>query len=106
MEKYQVEIVERLRKVIDIDADSIRDAEEKVKDLYDRKEIVLNHDDLLLTEFNGKFGKNFETLRELIISEYIREENKRHSESIKAAMRLKKQRLGIDTDKKDQEMER
>ncbi len=105
MEKYQVEIVERLRKVIDIDADSIRDAEEKVKDLYDRKEIVLNHDDLLLTEFNGKFGKNFETLRELIISEYIREQ-KRNSESIKAAMRLKKQRLGIDTDKKDQEMER
>ncbi len=106
MEKYQVEIVEKLRKVIDIDADSIKDAEEKVKDLYDKKEIVLNHEDLLLTEFNGKFGKNFEEFRAMMISEFIKEENKRHSEKIKAAIRLKKQRLGIDVDKKDQEMER
>lgn len=105
MEKYQVEIVEKLRKVIDVDADSIKDAENKVKDLYDKKEIVLNHDDLLLTEFNGKFGKTLEELQEMIISEFVKENQKRHSEQIKASIRLKKQMLDIDNEK-NQEMER
>lgn len=105
MEKYQVEIVEKLRRVVDADAESIRDAENKVKDLYDKKEIVLNHDDLLLTEFNGKFGKTLEELREMIISDFIKENQKKHSEQIKASLRLKKQRLDNDNEK-NQEMER
>lgn len=106
MGKYQVEIVEKLRKIVDIDADSIRDAEDKAKVLYDKKEIVLNQDNLILTEFNGRFRSVPEELREMIIAEFVKEENKRYSEKIKAAIRLKKQRLGIDVDKKDQEIER
>lgn len=105
MEKYQVEIVEKLRKVIDVDADSIKDAENKVKDLYDKKEIVLNQDNLVFTEFNGRFKSIPEEIYEIAMAKFLEEKRKEQSEKIKAAIRLKKQRLNNDN-KKNQEMER
>ena len=106
MKNYQIEIIERLRKVINVNADSIKSAEAIVKDLYDKKEIILSHDDLLFTEINSEFNKNFEKFREKIISEYVKETRKLHSERIKISKQLKKQRLDNDVEKKYQEIER
>ena len=68
MKNYQIEIIERLRKVINVNADSIKSAESIVKDLYDNKEIILCDDDLVFKEINSEFYKNFEKFREKIIS--------------------------------------
>ncbi len=104
MDKYQVEIVEKLRKVIDVDADSISDAENKVKELYDKKEIVLNHDNLLLTEFKGKCCLALEEIQERLISEFAKEQKRIQLEKIKAS-KYRKQRLNNDNEK-NKEMER
>ena len=40
MNKYQIEIVETLSRVIDIEANSYEDALEKVKEKYDNSDII------------------------------------------------------------------
>ena len=46
MNKYQIEIVETLSRVIDIEANSYEDALEKVKEKYDNSDIILDWEDL------------------------------------------------------------
>lgn len=45
---YKIEITETLKRVIEVEADSIESAVEKVQQQYDNEEIVLDSDD-----FNG-----------------------------------------------------
>ena len=46
MNKYQIEIVETLSRVIDIEANSYEDALEKIKEKYDNSDIILDWEDL------------------------------------------------------------
>ena len=45
--KYQVEIEEVLRRVVEIEADSADDAENKVLELYHKSEIILDAGDFI-----------------------------------------------------------
>jgi hypothetical protein len=45
MEKYQVEIVETLKRVVEIEANSQDEAEDKVRAMYKNSEIVLDDGD-------------------------------------------------------------
>ena len=51
--KYNVEIIETLRKVVEVSANSEEEAIEKVQNMYFAEEIVLDSDDFdNLVEFN------------------------------------------------------
>ena len=50
MIKYDVCIREILEKVIEIEADSLEEAEEKVEEMYHNEEIVLDSSDYMDTE--------------------------------------------------------
>lgn len=45
MKRYYVSVTETLNKVVSVDADSKKDAEEKVRDAYRDCDIVLDSDD-------------------------------------------------------------
>lgn len=49
--KYKVNIEELLSRVVEIEADNEEDAENKVRAMYNKEEIVLNADDLYSVEF-------------------------------------------------------
>ena len=51
MAKYNVEVVETLSKVVEIEADSYKEAEEKAEEMYDNADIVLDWEDKEDTEF-------------------------------------------------------
>lgn len=51
MAKYQVEVVETLSRVIEVEADSYEEAENKVARRYDNEEIVLDWHDLESTSY-------------------------------------------------------
>lgn len=50
--KYKVEIVETLRRVVEVElpTDSFGEARQKVKEMYDNEEIILTGDDYFDTE--------------------------------------------------------
>lgn len=48
---YQIEITETLQKVITTSADSLKEAQEKIKSMYNNGDIVLTADDHVATEF-------------------------------------------------------
>lgn len=48
---YQIVITETLQKVITVSADSLKEAQEKVKSMYNNSDIVLTADDHVDTEF-------------------------------------------------------
>lgn len=52
MRKYLVEITETLQKQITVTADSREEAEQKIKERYDKEEIVLNERDYVDTDFH------------------------------------------------------
>lgn len=52
MRKYLVEITETLQKQITVTADSREEAEQKIKERYDKDEIVLNKRDYVDTDFH------------------------------------------------------
>lgn len=45
MSKYNVEIVETLSRVVEIEAQTYEEAEEKAEEMYDKVEIVLDYED-------------------------------------------------------------
>lgn len=51
MNKFKVKIVETLQRVVEVEADSFDEAEEKVRDQYRNSNIVLTSDDYIGTEF-------------------------------------------------------
>ena len=51
MEKFKVRIVETLQRIVEVEADSYDEAEEKVKYQYRNCDIVLTSDDYIGTEF-------------------------------------------------------
>lgn len=52
MRKYLVEITETLQKQITVTADSREEAEQKIKERYDKEEIILNERDYVDTDFH------------------------------------------------------
>lgn len=52
MRKYLVEITETLQKQITVTADSREEAEQKIKERYDKEEIILNEPDYVDTDFH------------------------------------------------------
>lgn len=51
MEIYKIEVKETLSRIIEIEANSIKQAFSKIQDLYKKEEIVLDSDDYVETEF-------------------------------------------------------
>lgn len=60
MKKYNIEIEEVLRKVIPIEANSIDEALDKVKEQYDEEEIVLDSSDYCETSFGNLYSKKLD----------------------------------------------
>lgn len=52
MSTYKIEITETLQKIIEIEAQSKDEAFQKVKEMYNREEIVLDSSDHVDTEMN------------------------------------------------------
>lgn len=52
MRKYLVEITETLQKQITVTADSREEAEQKIKERYDKEEIILYERDYVDTDFH------------------------------------------------------
>lgn len=51
MKKYKIEVVETLKRTIDVSANSPEEARQKVMDMYYDQEIILSGDDYYETEF-------------------------------------------------------
>ena len=49
--KFRIEIVEKLSRTIDIEADSQDEALQKIRDRYNTEKIILNSEDFLYVEF-------------------------------------------------------
>lgn len=60
MKKYNIEVEEVLRRVIPIEANSIDEALDKVKEQYDEEEIVLDSNDYCQTSFDNLYSKKLE----------------------------------------------
>lgn len=58
--KYKATITETLMRVTEIEADSVEEAERKIRELYSNGEIVLTADDCIneLTDFTVKMLRN------------------------------------------------
>lgn len=50
--KYQIEITETLQKTINVESENFESALEKIKQLYQRSEIVLDSKDFIDADFN------------------------------------------------------
>lgn len=50
--KYEVEVIETLARTIEVDADNVGDAVDKVRDDYNGENIVLDDTDYADVEFN------------------------------------------------------
>lgn len=46
MKRYYVSVTETLNKVVSVDAESMKEARQKVKDAYDQGAVVLDNDNL------------------------------------------------------------
>lgn len=53
MKKFKIAVTETLVQVVEIEAENAKEAAEKVKDMYDNSEIVLDYSNLTKTEFIG-----------------------------------------------------
>lgn len=53
MSKYKIEITETLQKVVEVEADSEREAEQKVKAMYKNEGIVLDYNDFVNLDFKN-----------------------------------------------------
>ena len=51
MSKFNVRIVEKLSRIIEVEADSIESAHQKVRDQYHKGDIVLNAEDFDSVDF-------------------------------------------------------
>lgn len=54
MAKYRIEIIEYLRRTVEVDAEDEEDAKSKVKDMYYNEDIVLSADDFDYMEMKVK----------------------------------------------------
>lgn len=52
MTLFKIQIKETLIKVVEIEAENAKEAEEKVKEAYERNEIVLEHNNLIRVDFD------------------------------------------------------
>lgn len=50
--KIKVEITEILQRTVEVDAEDLKDAINKVEELYKNEEIILDYSDYISTEFN------------------------------------------------------
>lgn len=55
--KYDVEITEILRRTVQVEAEDLYDAEEKVQNLWNDGEVILTADDFVEANFRGKEGE-------------------------------------------------
>ena len=53
MSKYKIEITETLQKVVEVEADSEREAEQRIKELYNNEDKVLDYQDLVDIDFKS-----------------------------------------------------
>lgn len=53
MKKFKIAVTETLVQIVEVDAENAKEASEKVKDMYDNEEIVLDYNNLTKTEFIG-----------------------------------------------------
>lgn len=63
MKKYDFNIIETLARVVTIEAETLEEAEEKIRDMYNNEEIVLDSSDFQDT--------NIEILRDSEGNEYV-----------------------------------
>ena len=54
--KYTIDIIETLKKKVDIEADTYYEAVEKAEKMYHNSEVILTADDFDNVEFNENFG--------------------------------------------------
>lgn len=64
MKRYNIEIVETLSRVIEVDAKDYKSALEKVEEMYDNQEVILDYNDKTDTDFipypSQKIKESFE----------------------------------------------
>ena len=53
MKNFKIAVTETLVQIVEIEAENAKEAAEKVKDMYDNEEIVLDYTNLTKTEFIG-----------------------------------------------------
>lgn len=58
MNTYTITIREILERYITVNADSYYEAEDKVREMYDSQEIILNADNLIDTEIESNVSAN------------------------------------------------
>ncbi len=82
METFKVEIQELLSRTIDIQAQNIEEAIEKVNKMYNSEEIVLDYDDLTKREIipNILINEKENLIKEII--EYLYQDEKKHFEEL------------------------
>lgn len=56
MEHFFIEITETLQKTVEVDAESYQDAVDKVDEMYKRKEVVLEHTNMIDYEIEEPVG--------------------------------------------------
>ena len=49
--KIKVEVTEILQRIVEVDADDVKDAIDKVEELYKNEDIILDYSDYISTEF-------------------------------------------------------
>jgi hypothetical protein len=53
MGKFKVEVIETLSKLVDVEANDIDEAIDKVRNMYHDSDIVLSYDDFIRVEIEG-----------------------------------------------------
>lgn len=80
MKKYNVEVIENLSRVIEVDADSYVDAEDKVQEMYNDERIILDWNDCNDVEYRQYPACKIKDNINLSL-EYDKEENMLHLSS-------------------------
>ena len=82
METFKIEIQELLSRTIDIQAQNIEEAIEKVNKMYNSEKIVLDYDDLTKREIIPNFLLNEKENLTKEIIDYLYQDEKKHFEEL------------------------
>ena len=85
MNTYRLEVQETLLRVIEVEAQNSGEAYSKVKQMYQKEEIVLSSSDFYEVEIRGEQSYNEEIEKDVLISEiinYLYNDEKKHYEEL------------------------
>ena len=64
MKKFKIAVTETLVQVVEVEAKNTKEAAEKVNEMYDNSEIVLDYSNLTKTEFIGVISVDLDKIEE------------------------------------------